>query len=327
MALTGRRGRCRTARQGWLSAHVMSTCLPSCRARDVTGTSYSIFMLKTAGENEEPCYELVFPAELSDDLAAMHNLPGGREYHLFTLSAVDGQLSCSSFSGFVGWAEGHDGWELRAPSLVDAEQILMTVHVIPCLVVEGARQFAIWNALGGRALVERRTAEKFMPDRLQPSICVPHPSGTGFVGIANVAERELQYAPSKKLRMQVLLRDNHRCRSCGRGPATNPDVELHVHHVRPWGIGGLTHPFNLLTLCHTCHRGLPGSSGWDHYVPSLHSLIPGWPGRVPLPKAASDHQESVLQYRMIIAKKLALATLPSAEAELRDDGIAADCAL
>jgi hypothetical protein len=261
-------------------------------------------MPKITDEAGESGYELVFPAELRNDLAAMRDLPGGREYYLFTLGAVAGRLSCGMFSEFVGWADGRDGWELRAPSLVDAEQVLMTADVIPCLVVEGTRPFAIWNALGGRALVERRTAEEFMPDRLQPDICTLDPSGPGFVSVMSLTTQELQYAPTRKLRMQILLRDKNRCRSCGRGPATNPDVELHVHHVRPWGIGGLTHPLNLVTLCHTCHRGLPGSSGWAHYEPSLYGLIPGRPGRAPISKSASDHRESALQYRLIIAKRL-----------------------
>ena len=34
------------------------------------------------------------------------------------------------------------------------------------------------------------------------------------------------------------------------------DVELYVHHVKPWGEGGLTVEENLVTLCHTCDKGL-----------------------------------------------------------------------
>ncbi len=33
-------------------------------------------------------------------------------------------------------------------------------------------------------------------------------------------------------------------------------LELHVHHIRPWAEGGLTEIANLITLCGTCHRGL-----------------------------------------------------------------------
>ena len=56
--------------------------------------------------------------------------------------------------------------------------------------------------------------------------------------------------------MRVLKRDEYRCRICGRKEADHVDVELHVHHVKPWAKGGLTVEDNLATLCHTCHKGL-----------------------------------------------------------------------
>ena len=34
------------------------------------------------------------------------------------------------------------------------------------------------------------------------------------------------------------------------------DIELHVHHIVPWGNGGITEIENLVTLCSTCHDGL-----------------------------------------------------------------------
>jgi hypothetical protein len=43
---------------------------------------------------------------------------------------------------------------------------------------------------------------------------------------------------------------------------------LHVHHIKPWGEGGLTEEENLITLCHTCHIGLE-----PHYEEKLYSLI------------------------------------------------------
>ena len=49
------------------------------------------------------------------------------------------------------------------------------------------------------------------------------------------------------LRAAVLYRDRHRCRMCG---AEGCDV----HHIRPRWLGGIDHPFNLITLCPKCHR-------------------------------------------------------------------------
>jgi hypothetical protein len=69
--------------------------------------------------------------------------------------------------------------------------------------------------------------------------------------------------------MAVLKRDDFRCQICGRRANDYVDVELNVHHVRPWGQGGLTKENNLVTLCRTCHKGLD-----PHFDPKLYELVP-----------------------------------------------------
>jgi hypothetical protein len=61
--------------------------------------------------------------------------------------------------------------------------------------------------------------------------------------------------PSLRLRFRVLLRDNFRCRQCGRSPATHIGVSLHVDHVSAWEQGGPTKYENLQTLCADCNLG------------------------------------------------------------------------
>ncbi len=61
--------------------------------------------------------------------------------------------------------------------------------------------------------------------------------------------------PSLRLRFRVMLRDNFRCRACGRSPATQPGVLLHVDHIHPWVEGGPTTYENLQTLCADCNLG------------------------------------------------------------------------
>lgn len=90
--------------------------------------------------------------------------------------------------------------------------------------------------------------------------------------------------------MQILKRDGRRCRICGRNPDNHVDLELHLHHIRPWEKGGVTDPKNLITLCHTCHSGLD-----PHHDPSLFSYL--------RPDGASDSLkaffEGVTNYRRI----------------------------
>lgn len=57
---------------------------------------------------------------------------------------------------------------------------------------------------------------------------------------------------SKRLRYEVLRRDNHACRYCG---ATAPGVALVVDHVVPVALGGTDLPTNLVAACSPCNSG------------------------------------------------------------------------
>ncbi|KOG33322.1 HNH endonuclease [Streptomyces resistomycificus] len=57
---------------------------------------------------------------------------------------------------------------------------------------------------------------------------------------------------SKRLRYEILRRDNHTCRYCG---ASAPDVPLRVDHVTPVALGGTDEPTNLATSCEPCNSG------------------------------------------------------------------------
>lgn len=59
-------------------------------------------------------------------------------------------------------------------------------------------------------------------------------------------------AVSRSLRFQILRRDNHACRYCGR---TAPEVKLTVDHVIPEALGGSSDPRNLAAACTDCNGG------------------------------------------------------------------------
>lgn len=60
---------------------------------------------------------------------------------------------------------------------------------------------------------------------------------------------------SLALRYKVLNRDRFRCVICGRSPAKDPNIELHVDHIFPWSKGGQNTEENLRTLCFDCNLG------------------------------------------------------------------------
>lgn len=60
---------------------------------------------------------------------------------------------------------------------------------------------------------------------------------------------------SWRLRFIVMRQDEFKCKICGRSPATDPKIRLHVDHIIPWSKGGETILENLQTLCSRCNIG------------------------------------------------------------------------
>ena len=61
--------------------------------------------------------------------------------------------------------------------------------------------------------------------------------------------------PNSALRWRVANRDSFRCQHCGKSPAINAGVQLHIDHIVPWSKGGETVLDNLQTLCSECNLG------------------------------------------------------------------------
>jgi len=191
-------------------------------------------------------------------------------YYAFEFSADEnGKIWVGAQTQWTGWADSESRVELREPSLVYPDRMasFWVEFQMPFHVVNDVDDFIRWFLYGGHALVEQSIANELLARNLKPDGCVQTGS-RGFTSLRNLPSSLFRPAPTPKLRMSVIKRDDYRCRACGRRPERHVDIELHVHHIRPHGQRGPTHEDNLITLCDTCHRGLD-----PHYEWSLYSLL------------------------------------------------------
>jgi len=78
---------------------------------------------------------------------------------------------------------------------------------------------------------------------------------------------------SRRLRFEILRRDNHTCRYCG---SSAPDVELTVDHVTPVSLGGTNEPTNLVAACYDCNAGKASTSPDNQLVADVDEQAQRW---------------------------------------------------
>jgi hypothetical protein len=179
------------------------------------------------------------------------------QYYAITLTADDDlKVVFAVQTMWVGWADNETRHELRRARSVYGNFVGIWERVgQPYSIIHTVDELTLFLLGGGNALVEKDLAQRVFARLLEPSPSVPD-GLSGFKDRRMFDESAFRRAPTPKVRMQILKRDDRRCKICGRRPDDNSDLELHVHHIRPWAKGGVTDLSNLITLCHTCHNGL-----------------------------------------------------------------------
>ena len=192
-------------------------------------------------------------------------IPGQLYFRLTRLATDDGMLIKSCDSHWTGFTESRPRREIREATLLDGPMCRKNLNSIgqTCLLINTETELRFWYAFGGHAVIVEDVARKRLSAELAPSEVAQASGAIGFVDAQSLTSGQLQHAPSKNMRMKVLTRDGRRCFICGRSPANYVDVELHVHHIVPWGTGGITEQENLVTLCGTCHDGLDPHFDWS----------------------------------------------------------------
>ena len=220
------------------------------------------------------------------------------EYYCLTLTGSgDGRICWAAQSVFAGWTDTRPKREMRVPCKVDPTKMLDLLTSIgqACLVVNELPDLLLYLRLGGHAIIRADLAEQYLPDLLE-LVEVARSTHAGYVTVGGLPRSKLLRA-SRGLRRRVLKRDGYCCRACGRSRDNHVDIEMHVHHIRPWGggLGGLTEEDNLITLCNTCHGGLD-----PHFDLALYSHIGVDPFRIDMGEEHRELIEGIESYRAIV---------------------------
>jgi hypothetical protein len=213
---------------------------------------------------------------------------------------------CLSFqSRFVGWPDrgGPDqGVELREAAPVYPDRMTQMWDNLGqgWIVVTEPVHLAVFMRIGVNALIDENLARKYLRSSVEPREVTPR-GVIGFTSYDPQSREVTHHRPSPTQRMRVLERDGFRCQLCGERPSENEHVVLHVHHIRPFGRGGLTADENLIILCHTCHNGL------DPHEKVILFFLPGGHLDHTLEKEALPaFRESVETYRRKISSIVAV---------------------
>lgn len=110
-----------------------------------------------------------------------------------------------------------------------------------------ASRFGTWGK-AKQAFVDRVNSDIEVSEKQELSAPAPAPR-------SEAPRQEDQRAVPVGLRYQVLRRDNFRCVTCGRSPATEAGCVLHVDHVLAFARGGNSRADNLRSLCESCNMG------------------------------------------------------------------------
>lgn len=102
-------------------------------------------------------------------------------------------------------------------------------------------------------------------------------------------------AVSRRLRFEILRRDNYACRYCG---ASAPDVKLTVDHVVPTSLGGRDEPANLVAACAPCNAGKSSATADQTVVDDVAQDALRWARAM---KVASESVERDAQWELDLA--------------------------
>lgn len=105
---------------------------------------------------------------------------------------------------------------------------------------------------------------------------------------------------SKRLRFEILRRDNHTCKYCGA--KGTDDKPLTIDHVTPEALGGTDDPANLVAACADCNAGKSSVPPGAPLVDDVAGVALRWSAAMKraaeeLAKQADDREEFYAEFR------------------------------
>lgn len=120
-----------------------------------------------------------------------------------------------------------------------------------------ARRFGSWRAaLEAFIAYVNSESDSDVNTEVTPELVpLDTPSGSKIAPLKVLKIKKTSRNINLRMRWTILKRDNFCCKKCGRSPAKDTSIILHIDHVLPWSRGGETEIENLETLCDRCNLG------------------------------------------------------------------------
>ena len=187
------------------------------------------------------------------------NEPQSDLYYQISIRPLEGKTSnVSIFSEFVKYETIKSRKrEVRKASLVNSIKCRKRFSEIGQNIsyIHGSEEMYVAFEFGGHFLISKQLIADYCKEIAEPTLVFNTVEG-GFYESKLIETKYLNRVARGEFRMNILNRDNYRCRICGADPDDNAHVALEIHHIKPWAEGGITEPQNLITLCKTCHDGI-----------------------------------------------------------------------
>lgn len=151
--------------------------------------------------------------------------------------------------GFDVWWGDYPYW-VEDDRISTPEQLLWVLHH---LMKKGWEMMTPTRASRFIGAVASARGWKFYGDN-SPTVIVEREIERDQVLVPRTTSDAIERAKlTPKLRYDVLIRDDLRCRVCGASPETG--AHLHIDHIMPISKGGRTEFDNLQALCSPCNMG------------------------------------------------------------------------